>query len=76
MGLFNQDQKKGRGLVSPYLGKRVYTKMMENPYRKGSALAVNYDLIKDGMSFEEYKKAGGEPSKLTAGIVSGYIAAR
>lgn len=67
---------EGRGRKSPYAGKRIYLKVKENPYRKGSLREANFKLVKEGMTFEEYVKAGGDPFNLKYGVMQKHFDVR
>ena len=73
----NPAEKKGdgagRGRKSPYLGKRMYRKVKENPYRKDSIREKSWNLIKDGMLYEDFIKAGGDAGAVKFGVVKEHI---
>ena len=66
----------GRGRKSKFAGKRIYKLVKENPCRKGSARAKQFDLVKEGMSFEDYQKAGGNTFNLNDGVERKYFSVR
>lgn len=66
----------GRGRKSGYAGKRIYIKAKENPYRKDSNRFNNFKLIKEGMTYEDYVKKGGDSFNLKFGIGKGHYAVK
>ena len=67
---------EGRGRKSPYIGKRIYLKVKENPYRKDSMRFKNFDQITEGMTFEDYQKKGLSTQVLKLGIIDKYVDVR
>jgi hypothetical protein len=54
-----------RGRLSKYAGKKIYKLVNENPRREKTAGAKAFDLIRNGMTYEAYIAAGGEPKHLS-----------
>lgn len=65
----------GRGRKSPYAGKRIFIHKdhKENPYRENSIRFSNWKKIKEGMTHEEYVKAGGDAFCLKYGEGRGHL---
>lgn len=53
-------------------GRLIYKLVTGNPRREGSAGWKSFSLIKDGMTFEEYRKAGGRNTDLAWDIKHGF----
>ena len=70
----------GRGRKSAFAGKRIYIIAAKtggkNPCRTGSVRAAHFDLVKEGMPFEDYIKAGGNNFNLKDGVERGYFSVR
>lgn len=71
---------KSRGRKSANLGKRIYkqyvdpeTKKAANPRREGTHGHKSYELIKDGMSYEDYIAAGGRNNDLRYDLDHGFV---
>lgn len=54
----------GAGRPSAYAGKYIYKLAKENPRRAGTLGAKAWDLIRNGMTYEQYIEAGGERKHL------------
>lgn len=72
----DKEKGEGRGRKSQFKDKRIYLTPLgakENPCRKDSERARQYDIVKEGMSYEDYQKAGGSAFNLNDGIQRGYF---
>lgn len=77
-----QPEKKGEkkrilpaenpGPRSQYSGKKIYKLVDKNPRREGTCGWKSFNLIKDGMTYEQYKAAGGRNSDLAWDIDHGF----
>lgn len=61
------------GKRSKFTGKRIYKVVSDNPRRKGTHGYNSFELLKDGMSFEEYKAAGGRNNDLQWDLDKGFV---
>ena len=57
-------EQKMYGRKSEFTGKRLYRNMDVNPRRPGTLGHRSFDLIVDGMTYEEYLMAGGRNNDL------------
>jgi len=57
--------KGGQGKKSQYAGKKIYKKVKDNPRREGTHGHRSWELIKNGMTYEEYISAGGRNNDFT-----------
>jgi hypothetical protein len=57
-------KKNGAGRVSEFAGKRIIRLQKENPRREGSQGWKSWSVIKKGMTYEEFLKAGGSRGSL------------
>jgi hypothetical protein len=55
----NRGAAGGPGRVSAYSGKRIVRLVKENPRRKGTHGYKSWNLLKKGMTYEQYLAAGG-----------------
>jgi hypothetical protein len=60
------------GPRSHYSGKKLYRLVDKNPRREGTCGWKSFALIKDGMTYEQYKAAGGRNSDLAWDIAHGF----
>lgn len=61
------EERKGKfpGPKSKFDGKKIYKKQKENPRRKKSGWGYkSWDIMKDGMTYEEFRLAGGRTEDL------------
>ena len=58
------------------LGKKITIKTEEkkNPKREGTRAHKRFSMYKDGMTVEDYIKAGGKKSSVSYDVKKGYIA--
>ncbi len=61
------------GPRSDKAGKKIYKLVKENPRREGSIGWTSFNLIKDGMSYEEYIAAGGRAGDVQWDLDHGFI---
>lgn len=61
------------GPKSSLSGKRIYVTVDGNPCRAGSIRAKHFDLVKSGMLYEDYRKAGGNNFNLNDGVARGFF---
>lgn len=84
MGLFKKESEKpakkpaasngdGRGRKSSLAGKKIKILAKENPRREGTHGHKSFSLMKDGMTYEEFVKAGGRPADLKWDIEKGNV---
>ncbi len=59
-----QQQERKSRLVLRFAGKRIYKLIANNPRRKGTHGWRSWELIENGMTFEEYKSRGGRSQDL------------
>lgn len=67
---------RATGLPGPHsslAGKRLYKKVEANPRRAGTHGFTSFALIKDGMTYEEYRLAGGRSNDLAWDIAHGFV---
>jgi DNA-binding MarR family transcriptional regulator len=57
-------------------GKKLYRIAKTNPRREGTWGYKSFELIKDGMTFEAYKAAGGRNNDLAWDIAHGFVEVR
>lgn len=57
-------------------GKKIYRLTKENPRREGSIGWKSWNLITDGMTYEEYLKAGGRAGDCAWDVEHGFIELR
>ncbi len=62
------------GKRSKFSGKRLFKLVKENPRRKGSCGYTSFNLIRDDMTYEEYRMLGGRSNDLQWDINHGYVA--
>ena len=61
------DDRKGKfpGPKSKFQGKKIYKLLKENPRRKKTGWGYQgWDIMKDGMTYEEFRLAGGRTEDL------------
>lgn len=46
--------------TSPYAGMKIVKLVTKNPRKAGTSGASSWDVIRNGMKYEEYIKAGGK----------------
>lgn len=61
---FSKNEWLVPGPRSDFAGKRIYKAVKENPRKKGTNGFKSFELLQDGMTFEEYKIAGGRNQDL------------
>ena len=61
------------GKRSKMTGKHIYKLSKTNPRRAGTFGHKSWECIKDGMSFEDYLRAGGRNKDLAWDITKGYV---
>ena len=61
------------GPRSNFSGKRIFKISKSNPRKPGTLGHQSFELIKDGMTFEEYKKAGGRNQDLRWDAEHGFV---
>lgn len=61
------------GPRSGFSGKKLYKKVDGNPRREGTWGWKSFNLIKDGMTYEQYKAGGGRNNDLTWDIEHGFV---
>lgn len=64
------------GRPSKFKGLRIFKLIDVNPRREGTLGHANWELIEDGMTYEEYKAAGGRRKDLQNDIDYGRIQVR
>lgn len=64
------------GRKSNHAGKKIYRLVKENPRREGSHGAKNWELYRDGMTYEEFIMARGGSNHLNYDIEKGYVELR
>jgi hypothetical protein len=64
------------GPRSGFGGMVIHRLVPTNPRREGSEGWKSFNLIKDGMTFEDYRKAGGRNTDLAWDIAHGFTAVR
>lgn len=64
-----------KGRVSVFAGRKLY-KTEKNPHRPGTACSESFQLIRDGISYEAFRKAGGNRLHLANLIKGKYVEAR
>lgn len=67
------EEEAGRGRNSAFTGKRIYRSSKENPRRPESFGWHSYNCITDGMTYEEYVKAGGRNVDLRYDLQKGFV---
>lgn len=69
-----QPVRKGLpGPNSKMAGKRIYKKVEANPRREGTNGWTSFNAIRSGMTYEEYRLAGGRSNDLAWDIAHGYV---
>lgn len=71
-----RSQPRSTGLPGPhsmYAGKRLYKTSDNNPRREGTHGWTSFDRLKSGMTYEEYRLAGGRSNDLAWDIKHGYV---
>lgn len=69
-------EKKPKGVTgrkSQYAGKKLFKKVKENPRRKDTWGWKSWEILKDGMAYEDYLMAGGRLKDLDWDISKGNI---
>lgn len=61
------------GPRSDKAGKKIYRLVKENPRREGSIGWTSFNLIRDGMTYEEYISAGGRAGDVQWDLDHGFI---
>lgn len=61
------------GPNSKMAGKRLFKKVTANPRRPGTAGHTSFSVIRDGMSYEEYRLKGGRSNDLAWDIKHDYV---
>lgn len=61
------------GPRSPKLGKRIYKLVEGNPRKEGSLGWHSWNLLKEGMTFEEYRRAGGRCKDLDWDLSKSFV---
>ena len=67
------EEKLKRGRKSQYAGKKLYRKTQENPRRKGSHGFHSFEVIEDGITYEEFLERGGRLKDLDWDISKGHV---
>lgn len=62
-----------RGRASTFSGKRITKLTKENPRRKGTIGFKSFNLIKSGMTYEQYLAAGGRRQDLAWDVDHKYV---
>lgn len=62
-----------RGRKSQYINKRIYKAVKDNPRRKGTPGHKSFSIIRNGMTYDQYKRAGGRPQDLQWDVNHGYV---
>jgi hypothetical protein len=65
--------KSNAGRTSAFAGLRIVRTQKENPRREGSTGFDSWNLIKKGMTYEEFLKAGGDSGCLRTEVAAGRI---
>lgn len=63
----------GGGRTSQFAGMRIVRTTKENPGREGSVRYNSWNVIKKGMTYEDFMRAGGDPGSLRIEIEGGRI---
>jgi hypothetical protein len=63
----------GGGRTSAFSGKRIIKLVKENPRREGTVGFKSFRLIKSGMTYDQYIKAGGRRQDLAFDIAKKYV---
>lgn len=64
------------GPRSQHAGKRLYKKVEGNPRKEGTAGWHSFNLIEDGMTYEQYRFKGGRTNDLAWDIAHDYVEVR
>lgn len=64
------------GPRSNYSGKKLFKKVDKNPRREGTCGYKSFALIKDGMTYEAYRSAGGRNNDLQWDLDRGWVELR
>lgn len=64
------------GPRSQHTGQKIYKLVDKNPRRVGTHGYKSFELIKDGMTYEAYRLAGGRTNDLAWDIDHGYVEMR
>ena len=64
---------EGRGRKSSFTSKKIHVLADKNPYREDSIRAKNWAKIKNGMTFEDYAKAGGDTGCLKFAVLKKHV---
>ncbi len=67
---------ENRGPRSPLTSKLIFRKTKDNPRREGTWGHKSFALIKDGMTYEAYKAAGGRNNDLMWDVEHGHLELR
>jgi len=68
-----------RGLPGPnglYAGMKLYKKVRANPRRPSTFGHASFELIVDGMTYEQYRLKGGRSNDLAWDVKHGYVEVR
>lgn len=64
------------GPKSEYVGKRIHKLITINPRKPGTSGHAGFELVEDGMTFEDYRKKGGLTRDLKWNIEKGWLEVR
>lgn len=79
MGDARQSGPKRTGLPGPnsqYAGKRLHIVTKTNPRRAGTAGWNSFEVMREGMTYEEYRLKGGRSNDLAWDVAHGYVEMR
>ena len=62
-----------KGRSSQFAGMTIIRNYEANPRRAGSIGHASYEMITDGMSYEDYIKAGGRGADILYGVKKGHL---
>ena len=69
-------ENSGAGRKSGFSGMKIYLKAKENPRRAGTYGHASFELIKNGMTYEDFVAAGGRPQDLAWDVNKGNVEVR
>lgn len=72
-GSKKQRNANGAGRTSQFAGMRIIRLVKENPRREGSNGYKSWNVIKKGMTYEEFIKAGGNAGSLRKEVALGRV---
>lgn len=61
------------GPHSQYAGKKLHRLVSTNPRREGTAGWTSFNCLRNGMTYEEYRLAGGRSNDLAWDVAHGFV---